>query len=154
MVNLPIVEFPCIFHVVSRFLWKAAWSSGALVVAAMLAASMTFSRRKLCSLFVEVCDCFLQRNDFNGLAAVYTGGLSSAPIYRLKKTTGIFTYTPTPRISTGCSYRFDLVNRYKEDEKVPRDEFESIFEQSLAEKYEAVKLAMSTDKNFTNYRQW
>jgi hypothetical protein len=103
-------------------------------VAVMLAASLTFSRRKLCSLFVEVCNCFLQRNDFNGLAAVYTGGLSSAPIYRLKKTTGIFTY--------------------KEDEKVPRDEFESIFEQSLAEKYEAVKLAMSTDKNFTNYRQW
>ena len=133
MVNLPIVEFPCIFHVVSRFLWKAAWSSGALDVAVMLAASLTFSRRKLCSLFVEVCNCFLQRNDFNGLAAVYTGGLSSAPIYRLKKTTGIFTY--------------------KEDEKVPRDEFESIFEQSLAEKYEAVKLAMSTDKNFTNYRQ-
>jgi hypothetical protein len=134
MVNLPIVEFPCIFHVVSRFLWKAAWSSGALDVAVMLAASLTFFRRKLCSLFVEVCNCFLQRNDFNGLAAVYTGGLSSAPIYRLKKTTGIFTY--------------------KEDEKVPRDEFESIFEQSLAEKYEAVKLAMSTDKNFTNYRQW
>lgn len=134
MVNLPIVEFPCIFHVVSRFLWKAAWSSGALDVAVLLAASLTFFRRKLCSLFVEVCNCFLQRNDFNGLAAVYTGGLSSAPIYRLKKTTGIFTY--------------------KEDEKVPRDEFESIFEQSLAEKYEAVKLAMSTDKNFTNYRQW
>jgi hypothetical protein len=134
MVNLPIVEFPCIFHVLSRFLWKAAWSSGALDVAVLLAASLTFFRRKLCSLFVEVCNCFLQRNDFNGLAAVYTGGLSSAPIYRLKKTTGIFTY--------------------KEDEKVPRDEFESIFEQSLAEKYEAVKLAMSTDKNFTNYRQW
>jgi hypothetical protein len=134
MVNLPIVEFPCIFHVVFRFLWKAAWSSGALDVAVMLAASLTFFRRKLCSLFVQVCHCFLQRNDFNGLAAVYTGGLSSAPIYRLKKTTGIFTY--------------------KEDEKVPRDEFESIFEQLLAEKYEAVKLAMSTDKNFTNYRQW
>ncbi len=134
MVILPIVEFPCIFHVVSRFLWKAAWSSGALDVAVLLAASLTFFRRKLCSLFVEVCNCFLQRNDFNGLAAVYTGGLSSAPIYRLKKTTGIFTY--------------------KEDEKVPRDEFESIFDQSLAEKYEAVKLAMSTDKNFTNYRQW
>jgi hypothetical protein len=38
-----------------------------------------------------------ERNDFNGLAAVYTGGLCSAPIYRLKKTTGIFTYTPTPK---------------------------------------------------------
>jgi hypothetical protein len=65
---------------------------------------------------------------------VYTGGLSSAPIYRLKKTTGIFTY--------------------KEDERVPNDLYSDIFDQSLAEKYEAVKLAMSTDKNFTNYRQW
>jgi hypothetical protein len=82
---------------------------------------------------VEVCHCFLEWNDFNGLAAVYTGGLSSAAIYRLRKSTGIFTY--------------------KEDEKVPREEFESIFDQTLAEKYEKVKLAMSTDKNFTNYRQ-
>lgn len=82
---------------------------------------------------MDVCFCFLQRNDFNGLAAVYTGGLSSAAIYRLKKTTGIFTY--------------------KDDERVPRDDFESIFEPALAEKYETVKLAMSTDKNFTSYRQ-
>ena len=82
---------------------------------------------------MEVCHCFLQRNDFNGLAAAYTGGLSSAAIYRLKKTTGIFTF--------------------KDDERVPRDEFESIFDQALAEKYETVKLAMSTDKNFTSYRQ-
>ncbi len=82
---------------------------------------------------MDVCFCFLQRNDFNGLAAVYTGGLSSAAIYRLKKTTGIFTY--------------------KDDERVPRDDFESNFDQALAEKYETVKLAMSTDKNFTSYRQ-
>jgi hypothetical protein len=87
----------------------------------------------LCSLFVEVCYCFLQCNDFNGLAAVYTGGLSSTAIYRLTKSTGFFTY--------------------KEDERVPREEFESIFDHALAEKYEAVKIAMSTDKNFTSYRQ-
>jgi hypothetical protein len=82
---------------------------------------------------VEVCHCFLQWNDFNGLAAVYTGGLSSTAIYRLTKSTGFFTY--------------------KDDTRAPRDEFESIFDHTLAEKYEAVKLAMSTDKNFTSYRQ-
>lgn len=82
---------------------------------------------------MEVCHCFLQCNDFNGLAAVYTGGLSSTAIYRLTKSTGFFAY--------------------KDDTRAPREEFESIFDHTLAEKYEAVKLAMSTDKNFTSYRQ-
>ena len=101
---------------------------------------------------MEVCDHFLEFKDFNGLMATVrlsaivnaplssvalnheqiNGGLGSTPIHRLKKTLGGFTY--------------------KDDEKIPREETED-FDHGLAEKHFSARTVMSSDKNFTNYRQ-